>query len=550
MPASLANSRFMAGKSGLLLWYLLWDRFPRADAKLQRPLKVLGQTFGTTSKDLLGLEPHVLQEFLFDSVEDFQEIVSGGPTGNTVSRTLQDFVPHFDDTRFQWMLSWWSTPAQAWGQGEFSLPKAVRQVFENHTKVTCKKFCKGDGTGACCKPVQRCMRLDYILRQAFRKTLEDFMALETELKELQLRSMASSWPFASLTVVPLLRRALRVVDEFMWFVVFIWSRAGSNPTLLPCMSSRYGQMLKYQHLEMVKRWRQLRRSEEAVTWEIVATSRIGFHNWSHLGIHFTSTTEMLRKMTGLLIVQKKFFSFFDQMLRETSWQAMVSGSQSDERTGSSEELLGGTEGEYPTIHLARYQFLTDCGDVRNDVDRGVMRFLIRHVFDTDDTVGEFGAFAGHNCEWLNETGLVQAFAYDGMQDMGRLTDGTVQTMKLGEPVDLERTFDWILCLEVGEHMPPGSEDALMDNIYRHAKTGLVMSWATHDYPLPDHPNTKTPAESMAIIVRHGFQPDMKLTEKLRASADFRWHSQSIAVYYKVYNGSLASKADYQDYDDT
>jgi SAM-dependent methyltransferase len=39
---------------------------------------------------------------------------------------------------------------------------------------------------------------------------------------------------------------------------------------------------------------------------------------------------------------------------------------------------------------------------------------------------------------------------------------------LTQPLHLGRTFDLVLCLEVGEHLPEEAADTLVDNIVRHA----------------------------------------------------------------------------------
>ncbi|KAK7004434.1 hypothetical protein BgiMline_005954, partial [Biomphalaria glabrata] len=39
-------------------------------------------------------------------------------------------------------------------------------------------------------------------------------------------------------------------------------------------------------------------------------------------------------------------------------------------------------------------------------------------------------------------------------------------------------FDWVLSIEVGEHIPPQYEDTYLDNLARHAREGLILSWAS------------------------------------------------------------------------
>ena len=199
-----------------------------------------------------------------------------------------------------------------------------------------------------------------------------------------------------------------------------------------------------------------------------------------------------------------------------------------------ENLAAAFDGEYPGIILARHEFHGTWF-----LDKALLRYLMRNVLTVGQTLGEFGAFGGKYSEWLNETGVVEAFAFDGIPDVTEITDGRVQELQLSERFDLGRSFDWILCLEVGEHLQPGtedrtgvalawyarrgacphdakramaclessdtsraSEDLLMDNIRRHARVGAIISWATPDYPSPNHPNTLTLEQSTLLIERH------------------------------------------------
>jgi tryptophanyl-tRNA synthetase len=38
-------------------------------------------------------------------------------------------------------------------------------------------------------------------------------------------------------------------------------------------------------------------------------------------------------------------------------------------------------------------------------------------------------------------------------------------------------YDWIISLEVALHIPEKYEAVYLDNILRHAKEGIILSWA-------------------------------------------------------------------------
>merc|ERR1740117_2077360 len=98
---------------------------------------------------------------------------------------------------------------------------------------------------------------------------------------------------------------------------------------------------------------------------------------------------------------------------------------------------------------------------------------------------------------------------------------------MARPFDLGRRFDWVLSLEVGEHLPKSAEDVFMGNIARHARVGAIISWATPDYPSPYHPNTMPVEESTRLIERHGFTQDRQLSGRLREVATTEWLKQTV-----------------------
>lgn len=118
------------------------------------------------------------------------------------------------------------------------------------------------------------------------------------------------------------------------------------------------------------------------------------------------------------------------------------------------------------------------------LDKGLLRGLLRHVWQPGYgerppvSVADFGAGGGSYSEWLNATGLVQAFAFDGVQSVSDISGGRVLEVDLAAPLQLWRTFEWVLSLEVGELMPQKSVSTFLQNLRRHAEKGIILSWAS------------------------------------------------------------------------
>eukprot|EP00439_Symbiodinium_sp_Y106_P034408 s5693_g4.t1 len=168
------------------------------------------------------------------------------------------------------------------------------------------------------------------------------------------------------------------------------------------------------------------------------------------------------------------------------------------------------------------------------IDKGLLRGLIRHVWQPDfeetTAIGDFGAGGGHYSKWLNETGLVEAFAFDGTHQAAELTDGLVQEVNLVQDLTLWRTFDWVLCLEVGEHVPKQYSSTLLSNLKRHARKGLVMSWSD-DWEGIGHVNCLSRPEFIAFVQKStGFLLDEAATEVVRGACEIDYIARTLAVF--------------------
>merc|ERR1712157_483135 len=170
------------------------------------------------------------------------------------------------------------------------------------------------------------------------------------------------------------------------------------------------------------------------------------------------------------------------------------------------------------------------------IDKGLLRGLIRHVWkpgfgdSKPIAVADFGAGGGHYSTWMNETGLIQAFAFDGTPEADVLTGGVVQEINLVRDMHLWRTFDWVLCLEVGEHIPKQFSSDLLRNLRRHAVHGLVMSWSD-DWEGIGHVNCLKREDFVSFVQSEtGFVLDDVATQVVKDSCEIDYIARTIAVF--------------------
>ena len=93
------------------------------------------------------------------------------------------------------------------------------------------------------------------------------------------------------------------------------------------------------------------------------------------------------------------------------------------------------------------------------------------------SVLDMGAGYGQYLRCLRHNASVsRTEGYDGQHGIAALSGGWVTQLDLSKPVVLGE-FNWVMSIEVGEHIPHQFENSFILNLVTHAAKGLVLSWA-------------------------------------------------------------------------
>ena len=121
--------------------------------------------------------------------------------------------------------------------------------------------------------------------------------------------------------------------------------------------------------------------------------------------------------------------------------------------------------------------------------------------------------------------------YDGAEQVEEATNGFVQYMDLSKPHWLGKQYDWVMSLEVGEHMPSEMAAALVDNLKRHAKCGIVLSWAIPGQGGHHHVNELSNADVISTFEEgNELSFDKATTAKLRDHASLYYFKETLMVF--------------------
>ena len=124
-------------------------------------------------------------------------------------------------------------------------------------------------------------------------------------------------------------------------------------------------------------------------------------------------------------------------------------------------------------------------------------------------------------------------AYDGAPFCEQTTENRVKFLDLSVPIYHLEQYDWIISLEVAEHIEQKYESIYVDNLVRHAKEGIILSWAKIGQLGHSHVNNKAFADVKALMEENGFMHNEAQTSTLKTGSSFHWIKNNINVYKKL-----------------
>jgi len=93
--------------------------------------------------------------------------------------------------------------------------------------------------------------------------------------------------------------------------------------------------------------------------------------------------------------------------------------------------------------------------------------------------------------------------------------------------------EWVVCLEVGEHIPPQHEERFIEVITKGATIGIILSWFPIEGHGIGHFNPKPNEYVKAKMAERGFKSDDEAQEGLRKAATLWWFTLSLMVFRRA-----------------
>jgi len=178
-----------------------------------------------------------------------------------------------------------------------------------------------------------------------------------------------------------------------------------------------------------------------------------------------------------------------------------------------------TKGE-PNVQLDRNQsyYLPVHHGVADGIVVGVLKKLLRRRASDDGarfwSITDFGAGVGQYGHALLSFDDFPYRGYDGAGNAEQVSGGFLRFVDFTLPLCLPRT-DWVMSLEVGEHVPPEHEASYVRNLHAHNCRGVILSWAKPRQAGHSHVNNHANAYVIRLFEELGYEHLQNLTRALR-----------------------------------
>lgn len=162
----------------------------------------------------------------------------------------------------------------------------------------------------------------------------------------------------------------------------------------------------------------------------------------------------------------------------------------------------------------------------------VLCVAIAQWFTHLKTIIDIGCGNGKYTAALKEAGYV-CRGYDGSPLTMDITRGECGIMDFSKDVDLGR-YDLVLSLEVGEHIPVEYEQIFIDNLCRHSKGSILISWAIEGQAGTGHVNCRNNDYIIAEMKERGFIYDEELSQYFRGNSYLPWFKNTLMYFEYEY----------------
>ena len=150
------------------------------------------------------------------------------------------------------------------------------------------------------------------------------------------------------------------------------------------------------------------------------------------------------------------------------------------------------------------------------------------------SVFDVGAGSGQYKYWFTNRSSVglDYRACDGALNVETFTKGVVAWCDLTRPIHAAPS-DWVISLEVGEHLPEHLAAEYLANLHRLDTNGVFLSWAVPMQPGKGHINCQNNSWVTAQMEAMGYTLNATAMQLGRAVAEYPWFKNTYMVFDRL-----------------
>jgi len=171
---------------------------------------------------------------------------------------------------------------------------------------------------------------------------------------------------------------------------------------------------------------------------------------------------------------------------------------------------------------------------RHRYDDGLAEY-ISSIYKSVNSIADVGCGRGHYCKHFKDYGIPIVHGYEGTPDIKKIAVyDDVMVVDLTKRRHVGTSYDLVICLEVGEHIPQKYEQIFIDNLCMYVNEDLILSWAVPGQGGAGHFNEQPNEYIMNEFDRRGLMFDRAASMKLRDVASFKWFRNN-TMKFKQYS---------------
>ena len=128
---------------------------------------------------------------------------------------------------------------------------------------------------------------------------------------------------------------------------------------------------------------------------------------------------------------------------------------------------------------------------------------------------------------------INAVGFDGNPNTPELTNNLCKVLDLSVPHKFDEPYEWVLSLEVGEHLPAKFEDVFIQNLHNNNKYGIILSWAVKGQGGHGHFNEQNNDYVKSKICALGYVNDVEAEMNLRNNSSLPWFKNTTMVFRRI-----------------